>query len=186
MSVQYCLHIFDSDEAPLTMEDLYIDSKMIFWPPEREMFEEYYSIPDLMDNEELVARGRALVAANEIEFNRLQEEYLRRWLTPDGKYPGTEWRDMLTDGRPWKAWELSWYRVSGTPNFDFGDDYWKPAVTLMGFLGPGLITLDDEAINSILSIVGDPSNWDNDKDKEIKASAFLDKYRGHKAFMIAH
>lgn len=184
MSVQYCLHIFDSEEAPLTMEDLYIESKMIFWPPERQMFDEYYSVKDIMENEELIARGKAQIAANEVEFNKLQQEYLERWLTPEGKYPGTEWRDELTNNRPWKAWELSWYRVAGTPNFDFGDDYWKPAMDLKSFLGFGLITLDEEMISAILSIVGDTSDWNGGE--EVKASDFLNKYLGHQAFMTAH
>lgn len=184
MSVQYCLHIFDSNESPLTMEDLYIESKMIFWPPEREMFEEYYSIPSLMENEELVARGRAQIAANEIEFKKIEEAYLKRWLTPEGKLPGTEWwRDGITD-RPWHAWEVAWHRVSDTPNFDFGDDYYKPALDIMKLLGVGLFVLDDETINAILAIDGNSSNYNNDE--PITVVDFLNKYRGHQAFMIAH
>ncbi len=183
MSVQYCLHIFDSKEHPLTMEDLYIESKMLFWPPEQKMFEEYYKIPDLLLDDELVARARAQIEINEIEFGKIETDYLKRWLTEDGKYPGTEWWHDSLD-RKWEPWRLAYHRIADTPNFDFGDDYTPSALAVVKLTGFGLIVLDDEMVKAILDIAGDSVDYDSGEC--VTAPEFLNKYRGHQAFMIAH
>lgn len=194
MGVDYVIHIFDSPEYPLEMDDLLVSRHLHFFAEYREVLNRY-TTKELANDLAKLEDARADFDKLEEKSKQAEQDYLKRWLTPDGKYLPDPWyEDMFVkmQGKPyvWDAWSLAYHRICATPQFNFGSDdggYKSEAVVLIEAAFSHDLTLIDDNLIAAFESTGstlDVEDWQQDSPLSLRD--FLIRHKSQHGFVITH